>query len=434
MTGSEKATLREFEISVSRFSNINALNLYLYMLIANKEVCKDNHFGGDFRFVLGYFSNKIKECPVAAINNLVKQSLSPITDGSLDISAFNFSPDSIKDIEAAFDFRRLPGIVDPFEENKQQNTLILDSVSFLIFRTRRFRERELAEELVKIISSILSIQDSDLYVDLTTGFGLNSFRIIGNNHPEMILNDINTDRSTICYVLSKVLGFEKCQVLAKDSLFGSTFHTLKADKIFFNAPNRPKTLREGTDSNWKHRDSLTANVVRFASNIMKPEAKAVVMLSLGNLSNVDYMRSVVENREVNAVISLPKYLFDFPGTLNILSLSKKNNDEIVFIDLSDTECIKEHLESLHYPLPLDKFVSKLISNKEPIPGISAVVQYEKLGDSTLIPSAHIRVSYAGRSKKMIMKELRDVYREIDKLARNALVLNRDGKIKIDDSL
>ena len=129
-------------------------------------------------------------------------------------------------------------------------------------------------------------------------------------------------------------GYKDISITVENSLAKYEDEMAVADKMFIDAPLNMKKVIE--DKNY----NSTYLAVEKTMNMLKDNGMAVVVVPGSMLfgmtkTQIEQRRKLLDNRWLQAVIALPPCFYSAGVGVNLLVISKTNNENVLFINASN---------------------------------------------------------------------------------------------------
>lgn len=277
-------------------------------------------------------------------------------------------------------------VVKTLLENMQRDSLSNRIVSNFISRF----------ELGEIAREILMVNDNETFIDFAAGVGSTTFAIVNDNYSNIKNYDVDKDSLSIFAMLSIMNGYKNFKVKCEDTLSNPDFIE-KANKIFVDLPVNTKiaNLRFGmkTESSLiateKTIDCLLDNGIGVITSNSNP-------LYSNTGSNVEIKKHIIENRYLQAVISLPFTWVGSVANINIIVVSKKINKGVLFVNcnnkLPNSYVSEDKDKGIVISKEGLKYIGNIIKNNSEIDNISRLVSYQEIDKNNynLMPNTYIK--------------------------------------------
>lgn len=295
---------------------------------------------------------------------------------------------------------------------------IYDSLSVL---GRRSAETKTEPSLIKLVKKILNVNETDTFMDFSCGYGLSSLEITEDGAIHLYLSDIREDCLQIAIMLSIIQGKSTLKTtFEQKDVFNYETGLVSASKIFSDFPLKIRLDRTQYPS---HREGTILAIYRMI-DYLENGGTAIITCASGILYSVnrearELREYLLGNRLLKAVITLPPINPGVSVNINLLILSKQNNESVMFIDATNNEVLQfsnnaRHFNSRLIDSGIDHITDILSENKE-ITGVSKLVSCkEVIEKNTLVPTAYI--DYVKQtldiSSKEIEQKLDDLYEQL----------------------
>lgn len=321
------------------------------------------------------------------------------------------------------------GSIDLEEKNKDNSlgkTLVdalIENIAINSNKNAFSSEYTTKKNLSKLAAKILNVQPNEIFCDFVSGVGFSTIEITKKKLPNIINAEKNNTAIAISAMLYIMYGYKNFQIFSGDSLTKYNDKII-GDKIFVDGPIAAKV--EKTEDN-EYGDSSLAIINRVLHNYMskKESAMAVITLPSSPLfttrkNAVGLREEMVSNGMVQAVIALPPM---WGGTMvgtNLLVISRKPQEKVVFINAADDKLTSKHKnDSTGAELLSDEKINLIIdviSNQKSILGFSCVINKNKITNKEykLVPASYVKVNKEEDdiSLKTIDEQLSKLYRQL----------------------
>lgn len=279
-------------------------------------------------------------------------------------------------------------------------------------------------QLNELVSRILDVQPEDCYCDFASGIGLSTLQIVKDRKVRVFNADVNTLAVSTSAMLLIMSGYTDFDIKSEDT-FINPLNDFKGNKLFVDGPwaMRMKTIPGIND----YADSTFAIIDKTVNWYMdeSEDSISVITLPSGALfksnKQATILRSQLLNKGlVNAVITLPALKQGTSIPLNLMILTRKKNDHILFVNAKDsvTQSSKRNDILGDVALPddlLDTIMDTLNTNKE-IPGFSKYVSYEEVENQNynFTPTVYISpvIEEDETTLEEINSQLDDLYKQL----------------------
>lgn len=265
--------------------------------------------------------------------------------------------------------------------------------------------------LCRLAKLLIDIKPGDSFQDMFGGIGASTHSITGQFNP-ITYCDINPEVAQTATMLFIMSGKTDFTVNIEDS-FNFEKRPIKADKIFIDPPLGFRIH----NFNFQTKDSSMAAIQLVESSLN--EGGVGVLTVASNVLFKEYQsynarKEIVDKKHLTAVIALPPCRYGTNINTNVLILSKKNNDNVVFINAATKKISKKDTVILE-----EEEVQQIVDayrEKKEIIGFSAVVDFEKIinNNYNLAPQQYVKEKIV-REKitiEEIDKELDELYNQL----------------------
>lgn len=272
----------------------------------------------------------------------------------------------------------------------------------------------------KLAKAILNVNDTDIFVDFTSGTGASTLDIIGGARPQILNAEINGEAVAVSAMLYIMKGHEKLRIVCQDSL-GNAVADLCGNKLFVDAPLSMKVAK--TNDN-EYTDSSLAVINRVMHDYLTRDGIAVITLPSSPLYQmrpqaISLRDEMVSLGLLKAVIALPPLWNNTAVNTNLLVLSKKEMPchSVVFIDaVGESKKISNRNRANTLDEGLITRIVSAIENQESIDGFSCVTRTGEIcnKDFNLAPANYIKYPKAEESITIdeIETQLSELYRQL----------------------
>lgn len=251
------------------------------------------------------------------------------------------------------------------------------------------------KELGKLAGGILQVQASETFLDFASGIGFTTLEIVKVRNCNIVNYDIRIDNLAVAAMLYILKGYSNFQLNFDDTLQNNGVLP-KADKIFVDPPLGGKIRSE---KNGLFLDSALIAMEKAAESLLQNGVAVVTAGSgvlFGNSKNQRNMKEkLIKNGYLQAVISLPINFYGTGVCVNLLVLSKKENENVLFIngnnELSLYLSKDKKAEKIFTDEGIDKILN-IIETNETIEAISRVVPVAEIqkNDYNLMPNIYVK--------------------------------------------
>lgn len=324
---------------------------------------------------------------------------------------------------------RLLGTTD-LEETTDERILgpmLVDALVSVIvnnsYRNGYASEHTTKPQLNKLVSEILNLQPDDRFCDFASGVGLSTLSIVKDRYTNISIADINALAVSTSAMLLIMAGYKKLNVKCKNTL-SQVVEGLSGNKVFVDAPWGIKL--EKTDSN-DYTDGTLAVIDKTVNSYMEITDDAIAIITLpsgplfrANKQAIELRSYLVDHGMLKAIISLPALKTGTTINMNLMVLTKKKNDKVIFINAADNSALSAKKSDSYGDLSLpnsliEKILDVLYRNKS-IDGFSKCVSYKELAEKeyNFIPTVYIKpvIEEDDTSLEDINNQLSDLYKKL----------------------
>ena len=181
---------------------------------------------------------------------------------------------------------------------------------------------------------VLQVNKENVYADFVAGAGLSTLTIVPDKDTKIITSEINAECAAVAAMLYIMAGYKDISITVENSLAKYEDEIAVADKMFIAAPLNMKKVIE--DKNY----NSTYLAVEKTMNMLKDNGMAVVVVPGSMLfgmtkTQIEQRRKLLDNRWLQAVIALPPCFYSAGVGVNLLVISKTNNENVLFINASN---------------------------------------------------------------------------------------------------
>ncbi|WP_034449198.1 N-6 DNA methylase [Butyrivibrio sp. AE2032] len=299
---------------------------------------------------------------------------------------------------------RLLGTTD-LEESTEEKILgpmlvnaLIDVIVNNSYRNGYASEHTTKPQLNKLVSEILNVQPDDKFCDFASGVGLSTISIVKDRYTNISLADVNSLAVSTSAMLLIMAGYQNLNIKCEDTL-SQVVEGLHGNKVFVDAPWGIKLEKKFEDD---YTDGTLAVIHKTINNYMENTDDAIAVITLpsgplfkSNKQTVELRSHIVNKGMLKAIISLPALKTGTTINMNLMVLTKKKNDKVIFINGAENSAQSakkyDSYGDLSLPNPLiDKILDALFQNKS-IEGFSRCVSYEELSEKeyNFIPTVYI---------------------------------------------
>lgn len=307
--------------------------LYIvYFIRKNKGNIDIKSFKNIFELVNQLAENN--ECK----NNLGKHKL--LVDIQNDISKFKF-------IE--LEYGSLFAILDTIDNNSICEIMKSDLTDMFDISYISKGNFSTTQDISSLVNQLLNITENDSVLDICSGIGNFLTNVVLNDKYRLVFGlDINAQSSLISRIRLSILIDQENIIITDDALTHE--YKCKFNKIFCNYPfgliidnyklgeikSRKNLLYSWNEYPTRWTDWLFVNT---ALSLLESDGKAILIMPDGPLfktADINYKNDLLKDGMIEAIIKLPQHILSFSSiSVNIVILSKKNNQQIKFVDATN---------------------------------------------------------------------------------------------------
>lgn len=273
---------------------------------------------------------------------------------------------------------------------------IVDILLLLIENYSRSYIRQVADfstqtQLSKIVAKILDVKESDRFVDFTSGVGKSTIQIIGDKKSCVVNVEISRETAAIAAMLYIMLGYQFNIKVDNGLEYSQQEYIDTADKVFSDYPLGLKSV-----INDKRVDSSILAVER-ALEYLNNDGIAVIPVPSGYLfrnakTDIEARKYLIENGFLQSVISLPPCWSGTSIVTNLLIISKKKGNEVLFMDATTNKVFpylsKKGVETLTDE-GIELIIQQLKEAKDVLGAVKLVSKTKINDDYNLVPARYI---------------------------------------------
>ena len=299
---------------------------------------------------------------------------------------------------------RLLGSTD-LEETTEEKTLgpmlvdaLIDVIVSNSYRNGYASDHTTKPQLNKLVSNILNLQSGDRFCDFASGVGLSTIEIVKDKATTINIADVNALAVSTSAMLLIMAGYQKLNVKREDTL-SKVVDGLSGNRVFVDAPWGIKL--EKTDAN-EYTDGTLAVIDKAIHSYMENTSDAIAVITLpsgplfkSNKQSVELRTRLLKQGILKAVISLPALKTGTTINMNLMILTNKKNDEVLFINAAETPTVSAKKNDITGDLSLpdtliDKIIDVLNKNKT-IEGFSRSVSCKELEEKeyNFVPTLYV---------------------------------------------
>ncbi|MBQ7788836.1 MAG: N-6 DNA methylase [Clostridia bacterium] len=191
------------------------------------------------------------------------------------------------------------------------------------------------KEVGEIAKNILSVSENETFLDFASGVGSTTITIVGDTKCKIKCNEVNAKVATISSMLYIMQGYRDFVVESFDSFapyieeYAEIPEDEKADKIFVDSPMGLKVKESPL------KESSLIGLCQ-AVNKLKENGMAILTVAPSVLSGAgksqEIRKLLIESGYIQSVIALPLTCPNSTITTNMVVVSKKKNDGIMFVN------------------------------------------------------------------------------------------------------
>ena len=265
---------------------------------------------------------------------------------------------------------------------------------------------------------VLQVSKENVYADFVAGAGLSTLTIVPDKETKIITSEINAECAAVAAMLYIMAGYKDISITVENSLAKYEDEVAIADKMFIDAPLNIKKVIE--DKNY----NSTYLAVEKTMNMLKDNGMAVVVVPGSMLfgmtkTQIEQRRKLLDNRWLQAVIALPPCFYSAGVGVNLLVISKTNNENVLFINASNNGVMtfseKDRRNNILTAEGIST-IAQIIENGEEIIGISKFGSAEEIAEMNydLTPAKYMIVeeTHDGTTLNDIENELAELYKKL----------------------
>ena len=265
---------------------------------------------------------------------------------------------------------------------------------------------------------VLQVNKENVYADFVAGAGLSTLTIVPDKDTKIITSEINAECAAVAAMLYIMAGYKDISITVENSLAKYEDEVAIADKMFIDAPLNVKKVIE--DKNY----SSTYLAVEKTMNMLKDNGTAVVVVPGSMLfgmtkTQIEQRRKLLNNKWLQAVIALPPCFYSAGVGVNLLLISKTNNENVLFINASNNGVMTFSEKDRRNNILTTEGIStiaQIIENGEEILGISKFCSAEEIAEMNydLTPAKYMIVEEAHDDTTLndIENELAELYKKL----------------------
>lgn len=246
--------------------------------------------------------------------------------------------------------------------------------------------------LSTLAAEIVKVEDGETYVDFTSGAGLSTLKVVDDVKAKIINSEINPESAAVSAMLYIMAGYEDISITVENSLEKYEEYAV-ADKMFVDAPlNIRQVIGDKTLSS-----SYLA--VEKAVNMLNENGLAAIVVPGSTLfgmtkAQIEQRKKIVDNRWLKAVIALPACFYGTSVGVNLLVISKTENEEVLFINASSNNAFTFSAKERKFTVLTDEGIAKIaeiIKSKGVVHGISNICSNEEIEEMNydLTPARYV---------------------------------------------
>lgn len=271
--------------------------------------------------------------------------------------------------------------------------------------------------LAALAAKLVRVEDGETYADFVSGAGLSTLRVVGETKANIINSEINSECAAVAAMLYIMAGYENIKITVENSLAKYEDEHAVADKMFIDAPLNVRKIIE--DKNL----SSSYLAVEKAVNMLKENGTAVVVVPGSTLfgmnkPQVEQRKNILNNKWLKAVIALPPCFYGAGVGVNLLVISKTENENVLFVNAVTnnifTFSVKEKRTNTLTEEGIAK-IAEIIENGEVINGISRFCSIEEIANMNydLTPARYVNEIIVDEAEEAIT--LKDIDAELAEL-------------------
>lgn len=272
--------------------------------------------------------------------------------------------------------------------------------------------------LAQLSKSVLQVNKENVYADFVAGAGLSTLAIVTDPETKIITSEINAECAAVAAMLYIMAGYTDISITVENSLAKYEDDVAIADKMFIDAPLNMRKVIE--DKNY----SSTYLAVEKTMNMLKDNGTAIVVVPGSTLfgmnkTQIEQRRKLLDNKWLQAVIALPPCFYSAGVGINLLLISKTNNENVLFINASTNGVMtfseKDRRNNILTAEGIST-ITQIIENGEEITGISKFCSAEEIAEMNydLTPAKYMIVEevHDGTTLNDIENELAELYKKL----------------------
>jgi len=281
------------------------------------------------------------------------------------------------------------------------------------------------QELSKLASGILNVSADDRYCDFVSGAGLSTLEIVKDKNTTINIADKDQSSVAIAAMLLIMSGYKDINVRCEDTLL-KTCEKLNGNKIFVDAPFGRPFIKGTNNTNrnieYKYNDYSLDVMDKIINDYLDDSDDAIAVMTIhpgflfrSNRQTAEFKAKLIKQGVIKAVIALPPLKNKTAVNVNLIVLTRKYNDKIIFVDA--TECQEKSNNRIEV-LP-DSSIKKIISVIEESveeEGFSKVISLSEIANKeySLIPTMYIeqRQIEDNTTLSEVNSQLSDLYKRL----------------------
>ena len=324
---------------------------------------------------------------------------------------------------------RLLGTTD-LEESTEEMILgpmlvnaLIDVIVNNSYRNGYASEHTTKPQLNKLVSEILNLQPGDRFCDFASGVGLSTLSIVKDRYTNISIADINSLAISTSAMLLIMAGYQKLNIKCEDTLC-QIAEGVCGNKVFVDAPWGIKLEKNSFND---YTDGTLAVIHKTINLYMENSDDAIAVITLpsgplfkSNKQAIELRSYLVDHGMLKAIISLPALKTGTTINMNLMVLTKKKNDKVIFINAADNSALSAKKSDSYGDLSLpnsliEKILNALYQNKS-IDGFSKCVSNKELAEKeyNFIPTVYVTpvVDEDETSLEDINNQLNDLYKKL----------------------
>ena len=267
-----------------------------------------------------------------------------------------------------------------------------------------------------LVKELLRVEETDTYLDFACGCGLSDITIAEGKGTKHYYSDINEELVQLAIMLNIIRGFqvEKMSFKVNDILINRS-ENAGATKIFVDFPFGIRVNKAETG----YSDGSVLAIHRIIESLANG-GQAIITCPTALFSKTDKESSslrhtLLENKLIKSIIALPPVTLGTLVNVNLLLLSKEENDKVLFVDASRNDIVQFSNNSRKANAELTpsgiEDISNIFWKRLEVKGVSSLIPVQNLiKEDSLLPKNYIEIE-----EKTVMPSYSEINKRLNTL-------------------